>query len=137
MAPAQPKSVVIITKNGNHINAAELTAMAHELAQARATGAFPLTTTPDYVIQAILDDHARLRQLREALGDTTELLSHITRDIQQRDALRSEDPANATAKVPNENMKQEVQGKAELARLVRRAFQHTIESGNVTCPFQY
>ncbi|RYP31680.1 hypothetical protein DL767_005593 [Monosporascus sp. MG133] len=134
-----PESPISVIVNGYPINASTITDMARELAKARANGEFPRTTTPDYIVQATIDDYGRLTQLREARGDAprsewpnmrnaTTLLTNITRDIRNRDELRGDRVEATTVRDRVANMMQGVHGEANLYRLVQHAVHHSIQN---------
>ena len=134
--PEFPISVIV---NGYPIDATKITAMARELAQARANGEFPATTTPGYIVQATLDDHARLLHLRQVRGDApreewarmrdaTEALVSIARDIRQRDSLRGEEVETNNLHAHVANMLQACHGETNLYQLVQHAVHRAIQN---------
>lgn len=84
---------VIRFANGETITMGDLTAMRAELHDARAAGDFPMTTVPENVNEATVQDYGMLRRLRELRGDVNSAASDAynryyvdcTRVIQQRD----------------------------------------------------
>lgn len=134
--PESPVSTII---NGHVVNASVVEGMARELAQARANGEFPPTTTPGYDMQATFDDHARLLRLREARGDAprsewnrmrqaTVLLVEFTRAIRQRDGLRGERTETTNVRTRVQNMIEGLHGEANLYSLVQHAVHHAIQN---------
>ncbi|RYP48586.1 hypothetical protein DL768_005541 [Monosporascus sp. mg162] len=134
--PELPISIIV---NGCPVDASVITDMARELAQARANGEFPRTTTPTYIVQATIDDYDCLQRLREARGgaprsewpnmrNATNLLIDITRAIRNRDELRRDHVEVATVQDRVANMMQGVHGEANLYRLVQHAVHHAIQN---------
>ncbi|RYP60311.1 hypothetical protein DL769_008171 [Monosporascus sp. CRB-8-3] len=134
-----PESPIVVVVDGRPFTPAQVECMARELAQARANGEFPRTTTPTYVVQAIVEDFDRLRKLREArsgaprsewpqMRNATNLLISITRDIRNRDELRGDRVEATTVQDRVSNMMQGVHGEANLYRLVQHAVHHSIQN---------
>ncbi|KAI1256873.1 hypothetical protein MGN70_002000 [Eutypa lata] len=137
-----PESPIAVVINGRPYSAIVIEAMGRDLAQARADGEFPRTTTPGYDMQAMLDDHARLLRLREARGDApssewnrmrqaTVLLVEFTRAIRQRDGLRAEHTETNNIETRVANMIQGLHGEANLYSLVQHAVHHAIQNRTV------
>ncbi|KAI0025889.1 hypothetical protein F4780DRAFT_234367 [Xylariomycetidae sp. FL0641] len=138
--PAQLREPAEITVNGAIIDSNVLHDMAKELAEARATGEFPQTTTPVYEVKATVDDHARLMQLRAVRGDlprsewrtsreAVRLLVNISRDIRDRDEAHAENSADNNVRSRVERLAQGAKGEAAIYQLMRHAVNSVINSG--------
>lgn len=136
MAP--PESPVAVMVNGRAVNASVVEAMGRDLAEARANGEFPTTTTPNYEVQPLFDDHARLLRLREARGgspreewnrnrEATELLVEYTRAIRQRDSFRRDQTEATTVQDRIAKMVRGLHGETNFYRLVQHAVHHAIQ----------
>ncbi|KAI1809860.1 hypothetical protein GGS20DRAFT_244877 [Poronia punctata] len=118
--------------------------MGEALAQARRERNFPPTTTPNYNVQATIDDYEDLQRLqaaREGQGDSRDdaFRSHISRmyiqiqrRIQDRDLTQSNVAAEANVRARLDGMANGTNAEAGIYNLMRHAVNSVLRLNNLS-----
>ncbi|TRX90504.1 hypothetical protein FHL15_008673 [Xylaria flabelliformis] len=135
-----PISVV----NGMPYSFEHLMEMGNALAKARRERAFPTTITPNYNIQAVIDDYQDLQRLniaREAESDTRDhafrpdisrLYIEIQRKIQDRDLTQGEVAAEANVRARLGGFANSTGAETGMYNLMRHAVQSVLRLNHLT-----
>ncbi|KAI1449472.1 hypothetical protein F5Y02DRAFT_212183 [Annulohypoxylon stygium] len=115
--------------------------MAGELAQARAAGLFPKTTTPEYNLRAVVDDHKRYKAVEKARQGVDPRMWNKTESIvtalvqaklfiQQRDDSIAEKTEDERVRAVINNLMEGVQQESRIYSTVKHAVGTALKENN-------
>jgi archaellum component FlaC len=141
--PDSPRSTFTLV-HGMPYNHERLLEMGKALDQARRERRFPSTNTPDYNLQAVIDDYEDLQRLdaaREAAGDPKDHAFHpevsrlyieIKRRIQDRDLTQGQVAADSNVRARLSGIANGTGAEAGIYNLMRHAVQSVLRLNHLT-----